>query len=264
MVALLLRCLCVTSRQHGAGRARVREPDDWQLVDVSRMRWRTIVPALACQAVDYFGMGSLTPVLPYHLIESAGIEDPASWTGIIASTQFAGVILACIVWGVAIDRIGPLRAIQITMAGDMVFFTASAFALRPGPLVPLRFLVGFFSPTVPVMACTPGLGAPIPDPQSRALTAHTLAFSAFCLTAHALGPCRRRHLRLSHGGWSGGQGDQPDRLRRHRRLRLRSGLKGRSALREDSAPSAALDHLKVPRSLSSLKACRGLSSSPQR
>ena len=140
------------------------------------MRWRTIVPALACQAVDYFGMGSLTPVLPYHLIESASIEDPAAWTGIIASTQFAGVILACIVWGVAIDRIGPLRAIQITMAGDMVFFTASAFALRPGPLVPLRFLVGFFSPTVPVMACTPGLGAPTPDPQSRApLTAHTLA-----------------------------------------------------------------------------------------
>ena len=190
------------------------------------MRWRTIVPALACQAVDYFGMGSLTPVLPYHLIESAGIEDPATWTGIIASTQFAGVILACIVWGVAIDRIGPLRAIQITMACDMVFFTASAFALRPGPLVPLRFLVGFFSPTVPVMACTPDLGAPTPDPQSRApLTLTHWPVSAFCPTAHALGPCRRRHLRLSHAGWSGGQGDQPDRLRRHRRLRLRSGLK---------------------------------------
>ena len=26
--------------------------------------------------------------------QSAGIEDPATWTGIIASTQFAGVILA--------------------------------------------------------------------------------------------------------------------------------------------------------------------------
>ena len=76
----------------------------------------------------------LSPLLPFFLRDTVGFqaETLEQWTGVIGSAQFAGVLLGCIVWGCASDRIGPKRSVQITMVGDLVLFTAFGAGLSRG------------------------------------------------------------------------------------------------------------------------------------
>lgn len=129
--------------------------------DLARQRWGgasvtlKILPALLCVSADYAGLAAITPILPFHLRDRCGVEDgdaTAIWTGIISSSQFAAVMLACLVWGGVADRIGAKRTVQITMLGDLVTFTASAFVTSPVAMLIVRFCAGCFSPLVPSLA----------------------------------------------------------------------------------------------------------------
>ena len=122
----------------------------WLLVR-TRQRWGgasvtlKILPALLCVSADYAGLAAITPILPFHLRDRCGVEDgdaTAIWTGIISSSQFAAVMLACLVWGGVADRIGAKRTVQITMLGDLVTFTASAFVTSPVAMLIARFCAG--------------------------------------------------------------------------------------------------------------------------
>lgn len=113
-----------------------------------------VLPVLVSVCVDYIGMASLGPLLPYYLRDHCAVApaEIAAWTGAITSSQFGGVVVGCLAWGVASDRLGPKRAVLLTTAGDAALFTASAFATDPATLLALRLLAGFSSPLVPALA----------------------------------------------------------------------------------------------------------------
>ena len=55
-------------------------------------------------------------------------------------------------WGVVSDRLGPTRALQLTLLGAALFFGLSAAATTTWALVLVRFAAGLFSPLVPALA----------------------------------------------------------------------------------------------------------------
>ena len=119
----------------------------------TRRRYLHLSVAVFCVFTDYVGLGGLSPVLPYHLAGNGTMTEDAAalWTGTISSVQFAGVVVACLFWGIVSDRFGSHRALRATMVGDAAFFTASAFTRDPHVLLVLRLAVGFSSPLVPAM-----------------------------------------------------------------------------------------------------------------
>lgn len=110
-----------------------------------------IAPSLICVLSDYIGLCALMPVLPFHCRDS-GISDVELWTGAISSSQFAAVMLACVLMGPVIDRVGAKRSMQLAMTGNVVTFVASAWAVSPVLLLFVRFCAGLSSPLVPALA----------------------------------------------------------------------------------------------------------------
>jgi MFS family permease len=96
--------------------------------------------------VDYFGLGILVPLLPFFVE-----DDGASpiWVGIILSVQYAGVVVGNQLGGFLSDRLGRKRTLLLAMAGDAVFFGASAFAPNVLYLTAFRFFAGMFTPLAP-------------------------------------------------------------------------------------------------------------------
>lgn len=114
-----------------------------------------ILPSLISCFVDYLGLGALTPVLPFYLRDSCGIDDEAEvarWTGIITSVQFLGVCVAALGMGPLADCIGAKRAVQLCLVGNVLFFGSSAWAKDPTTLLCLRLGSGLSSPLVPALA----------------------------------------------------------------------------------------------------------------
>ena len=112
------------------------------------------IPAAFCSFADFFGLSALVPLIPFHLQDSSSSDDDAvaSWAGAINSVQYVGVVFGCIFWGIVSDRFGAMRALQITMIGDVVFFAVSGAVTEPQSLMYVRVLAGFFSPLVPAAA----------------------------------------------------------------------------------------------------------------
>lgn len=114
-----------------------------------------VLPAAFCSFADFFGLSALVPLIPFHLLaEGDGCSEAAvaSWAGAINSLQYVGVVLGCIFWGVVSDRFGAMRALRITMVGDVIFFAASGAVTGAETLCLVRVLAGFFSPLVPAAA----------------------------------------------------------------------------------------------------------------
>ena len=114
---------------------------------------RLALPACICVLVDYIGLATVMPALPHHLTNASLLapDEVGLWTGFINSAQFVGVVIGCILWGRASDRVGPRKTLLATMAGDVVLFTSTGFATNPALLLALRLLVGAFSPLVPAL-----------------------------------------------------------------------------------------------------------------
>lgn len=111
---------------------------------------------ILCVVVDYIGLGSIAPALPFHLNATATrtltADGLATWVGAINTAQYATVVAACLFWGRVSDRHGAKPALAITMAGDAIFFSLTAFAEHPVLLLVVRLGAGFFSPLVPALA----------------------------------------------------------------------------------------------------------------
>lgn len=137
--------------------SRVSAPPSAQKPDASAPRHAALrrlpatAVALSCTFADYLGLAIVQPTLPFYLAD-LGEADVALWTGIILTSQFAGIVLSNPVWGAVADRAGPRRALQLAMALDAVLLAASAAASSPLALVVMRFFVGCASPLVPAIA----------------------------------------------------------------------------------------------------------------
>ena len=92
-----------------------------------------ILPATMCSFADIYGLSVILPLIPFHLEVDDGMGDVDTtwWTGAINSIQNLGVVLGCLIWGVASDRLGTLRALQLTMAGDVLLFALSSVIVSP-------------------------------------------------------------------------------------------------------------------------------------
>mmetsp|Transcript_56310 Transcript_56310/g.155403 ORF Transcript_56310/g.155403 Transcript_56310/m.155403 type:complete len:348 (-) Transcript_56310:606-1649(-) len=108
-------------------------------------------PACVCTFADYFGLATLQPALPFYLA-TIGVDDVPLWAGIILSGQFAAVVLGNLVWGVAADRFGARKVLQITMVGDAIFFAATGFCRNLPLLIVVRVFAGLSTPLVPSLA----------------------------------------------------------------------------------------------------------------
>jgi MFS family permease len=57
-----------------------------------------------------------------------------------------------LVWGVAADRFGARKVLQITMVGDAIFFAATGFCRNLPLLIVVRVFAGLSTPLVPSLA----------------------------------------------------------------------------------------------------------------
>ena len=103
----------------------------------------TTFPMILSAGADYFGLGIVSPLLPYW-IENNG-EDSV-WLGIILTCQYFGVILGSLAFGRLSDRYGRGRALRIILAGDVICFLATGFCNTALLLTICRFITGFFTP----------------------------------------------------------------------------------------------------------------------
>jgi MFS family permease len=89
-------------------------------------------------AADQFGLGIVTPLLPFIV--------PASWVGIILSAQYCAVVVGQMALGAISDRLGRRRVIALVMGMDAILFGLTALFTEPLPLLAIRVAVGFFAP----------------------------------------------------------------------------------------------------------------------
>jgi MFS family permease len=107
------------------------------------------LPGMAATFADYLGMAMLTPALPYWCAE-AGMSptDVATWTGAITTAQYAGAALGNFAVGAMGDGLGARETLAATLLGDVVLFTLTALATKPGALLAIRLVAGMSSPLV--------------------------------------------------------------------------------------------------------------------
>ena len=107
------------------------------------------LPGMAATFADYLGMAMLTPALPYWCAE-AGMSptDVATLTGAITTAQYAGAALGNFAVGAMGDGLGARETLAATLLGDVVLFTLTALATKPGALLAIRLVAGMSSPLV--------------------------------------------------------------------------------------------------------------------
>jgi len=107
------------------------------------------LPGMAATFADYLGMAMLTPALPYWCAE-AGLSptEVATWTGAITTAQYAGAALGNFAVGAMGDGLGARETLAATLLGDVVLFTLTALATKPGALLAIRLVAGMSSPLV--------------------------------------------------------------------------------------------------------------------
>ncbi|GMI07498.1 hypothetical protein TrVE_jg8435 [Triparma verrucosa] len=105
-------------------------------------------PAMAAWA-DYFGLGSISPLLPFFCLKYA---DSLESVGFILSAQYGGVILGSTLGGLFSDRIGRRNTLLIALTGDVIFFTATGFVQTVNLMVVVRAFAGIFTPLTAAIA----------------------------------------------------------------------------------------------------------------
>ena len=108
--------------------------------------FNAVLPAVFSGGCDYYGLGLISPLLPYFI--EGTLDAEKAWIGYITTAQYIGVLLGSLTWGRVADRIGIKKAIQIALAGDVVFFLLTGFCYDVVTLAICRLLAGFFTPLV--------------------------------------------------------------------------------------------------------------------
>jgi len=109
----------------------------------------TVKPALLGSAVDYFGLGLVTPLLPFFCTEFAGSVDSV---GYVLSAQYLGVIFGSAAVGYLSDRIGRKNTLMIALAGDVIFFSLTGFVKTVPTMCVVRLFAGLFTPLAACIA----------------------------------------------------------------------------------------------------------------
>ena len=105
-----------------------------------------VLPMIFTAGMDYFGLGILTPLLPYF-VEDLGESE--AWVGWVTSAQYLGVLVGGICMGRIADIYSRKFAIQLACVGDVIFFLLTAFVPNVWMLMLVRFCAGSFTPLVP-------------------------------------------------------------------------------------------------------------------
>ena len=106
---------------------------------------RGAMPGIMAGAADYFGLGLISPLLPYWL-EDKG--EPETYVGYIQTAQYLGVIVGSIVLGRLCDLYGRKPTMLLALSGDVVFFMSTGFCPNANWLMVNRFVAGMFTPLV--------------------------------------------------------------------------------------------------------------------
>ncbi len=163
-----------------------------------------IIPAILSGGSDYFGLGSIGPLLPYYV---ASMNASDQWVGYVTSAQFVGVLIGGIALGRAADLYGLKKVITISLCADAIFFTLTGFCNSPTLLAACRLVAGFFTPLVPSISWVINTSDINPT-----ATKNTVGFNmgvwAFCMSAcymlgsvvgGALGPDKWIELNIISG-----------------------------------------------------------------
>jgi MFS family permease len=108
-----------------------------------------VVPAILAGGCDYFGLGVISPLLPYY-VRSLGEDE--IWIGAVQTAQYCGVICGSIILGRAADTFGRRITMAVALMGDVVFFALTSIAPSVGLLIAVRFFAGVFTPLVASIA----------------------------------------------------------------------------------------------------------------
>jgi DHA1 family multidrug resistance protein-like MFS transporter len=138
--------------------------------------------ALLGPFVDYMGLGSIFPLIPYF-VEAQGAS--VVWLGLIVSVQYAALTLGSQVFGALCDRRDPKRVMVAVLAADVALFFLSGVAPSVELMVLVRAGAGFFTP-MPIG--TAWIGIVVPDAQkAKAFHGITLAILSGFILGTALG-----------------------------------------------------------------------------
>jgi MFS family permease len=107
---------------------------------------QAVLPVVFTAGMDYFGLGLITPILPFKI---AALGASEAWIGWITTAQYLGVLFGGITLGRVADLYSRKLAIQIACAGDIIFFTLTGFCPTVETLLVCRLLAGFFTPLTP-------------------------------------------------------------------------------------------------------------------
>lgn len=132
--------------------------------------------------VDYLGLGSIFPLIPYFVQEQ---KAHVVWLGAIISCQYVGVTIGSQFFGRLCDKWGPKKVMTLVLIMDVILFFFTGMAPNVWVMVLMRFSAGFFTP-MPVG--TAWIGICVPDDQkAKAFHANTLALLSGFIMGTALG-----------------------------------------------------------------------------
>ena len=99
--------------------------------------------ALLGPFVDYMGLGSIFPLIPYFVEKQ---NAAVVWLGLIVSVQYAALTLGSQFFGAVCDRRDPKQVMVAVLAADVVLFFLSGVAPTVEWMVVVRAGAGFFTP----------------------------------------------------------------------------------------------------------------------
>ena len=105
--------------------------------------YTTTFPMILSAGADYFGLGVISPLLPYWISNN---ELDSVWLGIVLTCQYLGVIMGSLVFGRLSDRYGRGKVLRIILTGDVICFLATGFCNNALLLTCCRLITGFFTP----------------------------------------------------------------------------------------------------------------------
>jgi MFS family permease len=103
----------------------------------------TITPwkaALLGPFVDFTGLGSILPLLPFY-VKDVGADE--LWVGAILSAQYTAVVIGSMFWGRVADYVGIRKVYIVLLVLDILFFSLSAVVTTVEGLLVCRFFAGF-------------------------------------------------------------------------------------------------------------------------
>lgn len=149
MPQLLTRTTTPTSGLGSIGRSPAN-PQSAPIPPADTRRYRRMMTALLAAGVATFAeLYAVQGVLPQL---AADLRVPAAAASLSVSAATLGLALGVLPWAWAADRIGRLRAMQVSVGGAVVLGTLAVVAPSLELLLALRFLAGAALGGVPVLA----------------------------------------------------------------------------------------------------------------